>query len=1066
MVYGEGAYGEAPYAESGDSGPVLRQAVEHSTALPVINPSAGAIPRTLEHSHALPLSPGQVLGVARDRQDAGRLTPSTGAELVAEYHTPPVLDVNTPTVVSVTGPVLSGDVIVVLDSGNFTAANQWRTSVSGLGATWEIIPDASNSVYGPFRVWVGTGATSAGDVTASGGVNLGSRSSRSLHVYHLRGVSGDGITGANSSNGGSGGATTLPTLVGGAGGAVLAWGYSDTSADALSDVDPDAGWDAAPYALHSDTRWMHQALRYPDVSGPHTISATRAGGPAYTSGISLPASTEAPPTALPLGQATETDTAGSLRQVVSGSTTNRIGGRRRIGLGSMVWEPPVEPVPAAFTIGEARETALAFSPVTVENGLPTYGVAAVSRERLLDRLVIGGRDVTYFRGAPTPFPGYGLVEPFMYGPTQITFPQIATAFETPGVEELRWCREWATVEVHRVDPETNEVVEVDYRGLIVGYDTDGGSLTLQVGGELTGRAAMAEKQVPIFTSQHDLGRYAYRGVRALGLRFDPYLGPTTGIKARAFGGMSMLEYLHQIVATSWTRSGNRWTIMPVGKGLYEMFRKDKTTIHGTVYADDTRTVAALQRDLTEEPNRIFMTGIDPTGQRVRFGQYPGLKQSPIPRYPFDDGRSFGAGTTNEDTDTGDGITILINRLRITKYMNAIDAPGGYDQDVTRGVRELQRDAGLNVTGNINRNTWAALYDLTATGFSLRWSSIQPAAQTSAVQRWFKSPSGAQMRRNPGYKRHVPKVDRNVDAGSGFTRSDLREWAESELEDATGDNWVGTLTFNTGALVKGSHTPGDPITDADFMSARDLRPGMNLRLPLFSGGITVHVSAVTVSAEGVVSADVDSRARDAMEVWEIIARNRESRRSPYREWLRQHRQSGQTKDANGVWDEVGGTLGVKVPIPKKTWYVFPVVAGQEGTIRSLRVNTNPNAEFVMAVFGKKIGPGKLKRIIGDPLTKEGSKRWEDEDRLDRLDRENVLLYVAGSDEEPCGYAPRKKGRGPRTGRWVDDAGFPYHTGANLSSESERQPVLWVAVFADRDTNIPGGRIMWPTLESGV
>jgi hypothetical protein len=131
-----------------------------------------------------------------------------------------------------------------------------------------------------------------------------------------------------------------------------------------------------------------------------------------------------------------------------------------------------------------------------------------------------------------------------------------------------------------------------------------------------------------------------------------------------------------------------------------------------------------------------------------------------------------------------------------------------------------------------------------------------------------------------------------------------------------------------------------------------------------------------------------------------------------------------------------------------------------------LNTAPNAEFVVAVFGRGVAgrlPQRLTRLVGNPLTEAGTKKWEDEGVRNTLDRSNYLLYAAGSNEQPCGYWPKTKATGeedpnPLTGKWKDDAGFSYYTFA--------QPVLYVAVYADRDTVIPAGRIMWPQLEAGA
>jgi hypothetical protein len=219
-------------------------------------------------------------------------------------------------------------------------------------------------------------------------------------------------------------------------------------------------------------------------------------------------------------------------------------------------------------------------------------------------------------------------------------------------------------------------------------------------------------------------------------------------------------------------------------------------------------------------------------------------------------------------------------------------------------------------------------------------------------------------------------------------------------------------------------------------------------------------------------------------------------SPARQWIRDHRASGQIKDAIDGWDEVGGLLGDRITLEAHKWRVIEVVAGQEGTVQALRTRTDPNAEYVMAVFGRQIHAKRLARLIGNPLTKAGAKRWEDESVRNQLDRDRFLLYVAGDKEQPLGYYPKEKRPDtviteepnpdydpsadsdevgtddeptievetesgsitPLTGRWEDAAGFSYRTFL--------QPVVYVAVYADRDTSIPAGRLMWPQLEAGA
>jgi hypothetical protein len=876
--------------------------------------------------------------------------------------------------------------------------------------------------------------------------------------------------------------------------------------------------------------------------------------------------------------------------------TNRVGGRSRTGIGVASWSPPVT-VPEDLV--EIKIAAQAFSAIDLSGPQPVYDVQIERIPALYDRLIVGGRDVTVFRGVQTPFPGFQLQTPLGYGPTTINFPQVAVNFEVLGEGELDFLYPGSVVEIQRVNLDDGFVYATDYRGVVIGFGASGSSLSVDVGGEAQGRAALVNRQLPIWSSSQDIGRYAYSAMKDLSIPLKPYLGPTTGIELKRFGGGSVLDYVNEILARAFDDQG-QWTIMPFEWGSaswYEMRYKDTETTVASAYADDSRVVIDLKRDAAEEPNRIFSTGVTPEGQRVRNGVYPGLNKSRPAPYPFTDhSHKFGVGTQDEDTDTGDGITIMIGRLIICKYMDQPDTPGGYDNDVKRAVRKLQDDSGagplfteegpqfykaayrhnrpfavapddphwpyqtgltdvqntafeawvndndipfdlsakivdydmrgfwLNehpgtwhegdhfpdtyktpydttfsaesqyATGDcpftwhgdelrddrdgsvifgdpanlgvMDYKTWRALYDLDVTGNSLRWSHIEPSAQLDVVRKWDRSGSGAVMRINPKYDESVLKVDRNIDYGSGFTKKQQDRFSERTLRRSGRKNWVGTISFPEGGLVRGFHRPGDPFDSSYVFPARDLRPGENIWLPLFDGGTRVHVSTVRVGTDGKVSADVDTRARDSKEVWEIVQRNRESRKDPGR-GLNQPTSSTISKDSIGIWDEVGGLLGDNVKMDANTWTVFPIVAGQEGTVRYLRIITNPFAQFVTAVFGDVIYEERLASMIGNPLTKAGTKKWSIQSVRDELVKTNNLLYVAGDYQNPCGYYPKQKSgeddagnpvSAPLTGQWQDEAGFSYHT--------TEHPVLYVAVYVDRNTVVPRSRIMWNQLEAGA
>lgn len=787
---------------------------------------------------------------------------------------------------------------------------------------------------------------------------------------------------------------------------------------------------------------------------------------------------------------------------VTGTARTREGGRSRDGVAVATWAPPVVAPPGIMMSGEHRRIrAAAFGTVTMTGTRPAYTVSAATTQRLRTRILVGGKDISFFRGVPTPEPDYQLAEPLLWGPCTIELPQVAAAFETAGEGALSWCAKGKPVVLQRVD--SSGVIEaVDYRGVIIGHDTSGKVLRLEIGGHGSGRAQLRHKPMPIFRDTLDLGRLAWAAIRDLGLRFAPRIGPTTGIKQALWGGMDHLAYISELCAKAFDADG-QWSLMPDDSALYTFARKDTETVHWTLFNDDARVVADLRSDAAEEPNRIFASGVTPKGQRVRFGVYPNLKPGEAPPYPFDDDSTFGLGTTDDETDTGDGVTVMLRRMWTAGYLSLEDMDGTYDQDVTRALMSLQSGAGLSTTGNMNPATWDALFDVGVTGYTLRGSRIEPAAQDYRVRRYNRSSSGQVIGKNPNFDAHRLIVDRDIDFGSGFTRHQMRDWARGEVARGE-DNWIGTITIAEGAILRGDIAPGTTITEADLADVREIRPGQNVTLPHFAGGILLHISGVEITrSEGgrpIARLTVDTQARDAMPVWEMIRRNRETRRDAARRWTG-NRASSQVKDSVTEWDEIGGVLYGDVNL-RPGWNVVPVVAGQEGSVSRLRLLVQDVAadeddvvihgrEFACAVFGRAVTPKRLRTLIGNPLAASPDSN-DDPDpaevdppdtdpELDAADPAGVistpagpwwerkavvgplrdldLLYSAGTREEPCGYSPGKKSNGgTRTGLHRTDAGFTYRT--------RREPVLYLAVWVWGERTLQGGRVMWNQLEAGA
>lgn len=742
---------------------------------------------------------------------------------------------------------------------------------------------------------------------------------------------------------------------------------------------------------------------------------------------------------------------------------NAAGGLILDGNGTWTWNADVAPLPGGFypRAHGSYDVAQAFGEV-VDPGAhvtlePTY--AREPRQRV--RVVLGGQDVSFYGGYEVVVADYQLVQPFLYSTATLVFPQILGIFGMHNLPSFLAKETRASLET--VNDETGEVTGVVYKGRVAAWNPQGRDLRVELLGEVRGPASTRYKPPPLIPWRRDMGHLTARMLRNLGVDARPRLGAETGYILGEPGGGWLLEHLEDMHAQAWTLDGDQWSTMPDEDGIYRTALKDRATVDMSAYPDDTRVVVDLRSDITEEHNRIFGRGTTKDGMVVNNGVYPGMIEvKDVPAFP---------GTMNSG-DSGDNVTELIHRLRQVRYMNANEAAGGYDDDVVDAVKELQEDAGLTQTGIVNLATWRALWDLDVTGASPRGAQIVPMAQRDYTREWFHSGGGAFTGLNPDFDANRQWVDLPVEYGAKQRRNQMVRRSKALLAGVE-EQWVGTIRITTGAVVAGDHTPGDPITS--IMRSSAIRPGMNIKLPTMLGDRLLHISGVTVSGRDVTLA-VDTKARDAVPVWQIHERNRESRKDPNRTWLREYRSSNTTRDTLGEFSEVGGLNDRRRTLVPGEWIVFEVISGPiEGTIRSLRLSCGSGVEFAVAVFGMKMNAARMNNLVPNPLTEAGRERWKDPDIRQNLE-DRVILYAAGVEDDPCGYWPDKKSEGASiiTGDWYDDAEFSYRTIPPLTSAFVEdvplnrfpEPVLYVAVYANAGGYVRPGRVMWPQAEGGV
>lgn len=684
------------------------------------------------------------------------------------------------------------------------------------------------------------------------------------------------------------------------------------------------------------------------------------------------------------------------------------------------------------------------------------------------RLRIDGHDVTYFRGIPVGIGGYQLQEPYAFGPADFTLPQV-TPFEVAsfGHGSLKWLRHGATCVLL---PATNgEYGDPVWAGIITSIQTTGGGIALHCDGQMSGRLALMDKQPPVFSWKKDLGLQVYDAVLQAGISLRPYLGVKTGIDTYAMGGGSdQLSHLNDLLAQAVTDDGQQYTVArrDTGHG-YVMRLKDLSTVHATVFLGAAGVELDVTRDIAEEPNRLWGTGTDPTGQKITNAVIPNLFNSEAAQYPFNDGRSFGLGTTDADTDTGAGVRALQAKLVGMAFMTRREAMEHvYESDTEDAVISLQRRANLPRTGVVNQATWRALFNETVTGRTLYGARVLPMAQAPEVQRYFLTSNGSVDVANPAYDPRVVPVDRTIDHGGGVWKEQMLRWSGRLLDRIhDGKNWTGTLNLNGADLFEGNVGPNtaNPVP----LSRLDLREGWNVKVVGFDGDTLFHVSGVNVGEDRSVSLAIDTHGRDLLTVGQIIARNKESRRSMAREFIHSVRRPN-AMDTMVVSNELFGRID-DWTLKGNKWNRVTVPAGQAGTIDRVRLHLRDSkAEFVACASVRSIGPGRMNAIAGsNPLDKDS--KWSKGHTQHRLKNEYLFLYTAGQASQPLGYYPRAKigddnkaTGAPITGDWEDDAGFAFRT----FREDRVSGVMYLYIYPDRDTVLQSGKVFYVNQSEGA
>lgn len=673
------------------------------------------------------------------------------------------------------------------------------------------------------------------------------------------------------------------------------------------------------------------------------------------------------------------------------------------------------------------------------------------------RLVIGGVDVTLFRGHVAQVQSVQWLDPWGYGSATFRIP--GTSWDDIadwGTGDLAWMNnEGVRVVLERVDGASTSVV---WRGFcakpIPGSPAEG--LTLQCMGEATGRLSAALTAARPFQVRKDVGKALFDLTRRAGLRPRPTLGIETGviIDERNYSGREALSAAAEMMRLAQQDDGSQMTVMPEGvDGLtFRQQWRDPDTIHGTLFVNTKGLTLDLTSDLFERPTTIMGTGRESDGGMWANYVAPLLEDEPAPDFPG----------TLQIGDSGEDVEVMQFRLMATGFMTRKEALGGYDDETRDAVKEVQERAGLAETGVVNSATWDAIYDVGVTGVSLAQAEALPLWRRSKVRRYIRSAAGMIIGYNPNRDPARVDVMRHIDFGLTKKRRAIR-WSRAEGSRLSSAKiWTGTISLGPNVGVwAGEHDHED--TPGSLLSTAECLAGKNILLRGWDGDTLFHVTEHVWQADGSAELTVDTLARGALEVAEIRERNRESRTNPARTWLRQHR----AVDVAGLGEwmsEIGGVTRLTYNLPADQWRVIKVIAGDMGQIEKFRLKvTDSVCEFAVAVFAKEVTGAWVADKVGNPFDDNG---WDKEKVRDALDR-RILLEGWGDKDQPCGYGRKAKSEGGSlSGVFVDEGGFPYRTFADEDDENGGRGVLYVAIYPKQACKLKPQRVFWPAYEVGM
>lgn len=278
-----------------------------------------------------------------------------------------------------------------------------------------------------------------------------------------------------------------------------------------------------------------------------------------------------------------------------------------------------------------RRISQEFPDPTLLNGQPQnwQPIGTTIEDWGILKVVIGGVDVTNYRGIPVQVQSWSIAEPFGYKTAEIAFPQI-----TPFEALPAWLEKFADVQIIRQTPIGGE--SMVWRGLFASEEDiiteESNGLVIQCVGSLYQADLFKKKPqlteiVPedLFTIlQRELDPGQRSGARWGALVNTEVTGPLTGILFQQAGSWENLltGFIQELLSRATTMGGDQWTLTIQDDLTPELHLKRMSPVEWSVYVGQPGVTHTLSRDLTMSPNAFYGEGIDRQQCHWRNTRYP------------------------------------------------------------------------------------------------------------------------------------------------------------------------------------------------------------------------------------------------------------------------------------------------------------------------------------------------------------------------------------------------------------------------------------------------------------